>query len=98
MKKIFVITLYLFAFFCVTTPITHSAKLHENINVLLFTVDSLRPDHLSCYGYEQNTTPTLDTLAKVGVTFDQTIAQSAWTSPGLISIFTSLYPHTHKVE
>lgn len=97
-RKLFVVTFHIFAFYYVTTAITYSSKLHEDVNVLLFTVDSLRPDHLGCYGYKRNTTPKLDALASTGVVFDQAIAQSAWTSPGLISILTSLYPHSHKVE
>lgn len=67
-------------------------------NVILFTVDSFRPDHLSCYGYKKNVTPAIDELADNGVVFNLAIAQSAWTTPGMVSIFTSLYPHSHRVN
>jgi arylsulfatase A-like enzyme len=68
------------------------------INVLLITVDSLRPDHLSPYGYPKPTSPTLERLARRGVLFRQAINQAAWTSPALVSILTSLYPSAHGVQ
>ena len=36
-------------------------------DIVLITIDTLRADHLSCYGYPRNTTPTLDALAADGV-------------------------------
>ncbi len=79
----------------------YSARLEareELPNILLLTLDSCRPDHFSCYGYHRNTTPTIDKLAKEGVYFTHAFSQSAWTSPGMLSIFTSLYPPTHNVD
>lgn len=71
----------------------------ENLpNVLLFTIDACRPDHFGCYGYPRNTTPHIDKLAKEGALFTNAFSQSAWTTPGMISIFTSLYPSTHNVD
>ena len=67
-------------------------------NILLFTIDACRPDHFCCYGYNRNTTPNINKLAKEGVLFTHAFSQSAWTTPGMISIFTSLYPPTHGVD
>lgn len=67
-------------------------------NVILLTVDTLRPDHRSCYGYARDTTPFLDKLAKKGVIFKNVISSAPWTSPGVISIFTGLYPTEHGVQ
>lgn len=67
----------------------------ERLNILIIAVDGLRPDHLSCYGYDKSTTPNIDKLAKEGVLFPNAISQGNWTSPGLLSILTSLYPATH---
>ena len=67
-------------------------------NILLFTVDACRPDHFGCYGYSRNTTPNIDKIASEGVLFTQAFSQSAWTTPGMISIFTSLYPPIHGVD
>ncbi|MFH0845694.1 MAG: VanZ family protein [Pseudomonadota bacterium] len=68
------------------------------LNVILLTVDTFRPDHLGCYGYGRDTTPFLDRLARKGVIFKNVIASAPWTSPGLISIFTGLYPSEHGVQ
>jgi choline-sulfatase len=68
------------------------------LNVILLTVDSLRPDHLGCYGYERDTTPSLDAIARRGMIFKNVIASAPWTSPGLISTFTGLYPSLHGVQ
>jgi arylsulfatase A-like enzyme len=67
-------------------------------NVLLITVDSLRPDHLGCYGYGRNTTPNIDRLSHRGVVFENAFAQAPWTSAALLSLLTSLYPQVHGVE
>ncbi|MCM8784413.1 MAG: sulfatase [Candidatus Omnitrophica bacterium] len=66
-------------------------------NVILITIDSLRPDHLGCYGYHRNTSPNIDKLAREGVIFKNVIAQSNHTSSSLPSIMTSTYLHTHRV-
>ena len=67
-------------------------------NVLLISIDTLRPDHLTCYGYGRDTTPFLDSLAKRGVVFENAFAQASWTLPSHMSLMTSTYPHTHRVE
>ena len=38
-------------------------------NIILITIDSLRADHLGCYGYDRDTTPYIDNLAKEGIVF-----------------------------
>jgi arylsulfatase A-like enzyme len=64
-------------------------------NVLLFVIDTLRLDHLSCYGYGRFTSPYLDALAQDGVQFDQLMPPSSWTRPSMASLFTSTYPNVH---
>ena len=61
-------------------------------NVVLITVDCLRADHLSCYGYERKTTPNLDELAKKGILFTHAFANGPWTPASFPSILTSTYP------
>jgi arylsulfatase A-like enzyme len=68
------------------------------VNVLLISVDCLRPDHLTCYGYGRPTSPILDKLAREGVRFTQVISTAPWTSPSLISLLTSCYPTVHGVD
>jgi len=67
-------------------------------NLLLVVVDTLRPDHLSCYGYERETTPNLDRLAAEGLRFTHAQSPRAKTTPAVASILTGLYPHDHGVR
>ncbi len=63
-------------------------------HVFLITVDTLRADHLSAYGYPRATSPWLEELAGEGVVFERAIAQWPKTGPSFASIFTGLYPQT----
>ncbi|MFZ1947246.1 MAG: sulfatase, partial [bacterium] len=66
-------------------------------NVIVIGIDTLRPDHLGCYGYARSTSPAIDRLAAGGTQFLNTVSQSSWTLPSFASFFTSLYPHQHGV-
>lgn len=65
------------------------------MNVLVYVLDALRADHCSCYGYERETTPTIDGLAEDGVGFEQCVAPATWTRPVAASLSTGLYPPAH---
>lgn len=60
-------------------------------SVLLIVVDTLRADHLGCYGYARDTSPHIDSLAARGVRFEHTISQSSWTLPSMISLMMGRY-------
>jgi arylsulfatase A-like enzyme len=66
-------------------------------NVLLVSIDTLRADHLSCYGYERLTTPRIDALAQEGVLFERTFATTSWTLPSHISMLTGLTISAHGI-
>lgn len=66
-------------------------------NVVLISLDTVRADHLSAYGYERDTSPTLRTLAAQGVLFETAYAPSATTGPSHASLFTSAPPVSHGV-
>jgi arylsulfatase A-like enzyme len=66
-------------------------------NVLLISIDSLRPDHLHCYGYGPETSPNIDRLAAEGVVFEHVIADSSWTLPTHVSLLTGLTSQVHRV-
>lgn len=68
-----------------------------NGNVLVICVDSLRADHLGCYGYKRDTSPCIDTVAKSGIWFTSAISQAPWTKPSVASLFTSMYMSVHNV-
>jgi arylsulfatase A-like enzyme len=65
------------------------------LNVLVIGIDTLRSDHLGCYGYGRDTSPAIDGLAGQGVLFENTVSQSPWTLPSFGTVFTSLYPNQH---
>jgi arylsulfatase A-like enzyme len=60
----------------------------RDYNVVLISIDSLRSDHLSAYGYPRDTSPTLATLARDGVLCANNSSTTAWTLPGHMSILT----------
>jgi arylsulfatase A-like enzyme/Flp pilus assembly protein TadD len=66
--------------------------------VILITIDTVRADHLHCYGYEHIHTPTIDALARDGIVFDQAIAQVPLTWPSHAAILTGMYPFQNGVQ
>ena len=64
-------------------------------NILLYVIDTLRADHLGCYGYGPPTSPRIDALAREGLTFTRMIAQAPWTRPSVASMLTGLEPLAH---
>ena len=64
-------------------------------NLVLIGIDTLRRDHLGCYGYHRATSPNIDRLADEGVLFEDAASQSPWTLPSFATVFTSLYPTQH---
>lgn len=67
----------------------------KDCNVVLVSVDTLRADHVGAYGYARPTTPEIDRVAERAVVFENAIAQSSWTRPAHMSIFTGLHPREH---
>lgn len=64
-------------------------------NILLITLDTTRPDHLSCYGHTRRTSPHLDELAEQGVLFTNAVSTTSWTLPSHASLFTGKFPSSH---
>ena len=62
-------------------------------NVLLISIDTLRPDHLGCYGYRRPTSPNIDAvLAARGTPFEHAYANAPWTFPSHAGMLTGRYP------
>jgi arylsulfatase A-like enzyme len=61
-------------------------------------VDTLRSDHLGCYGYERETSPSIDALAAQGHLFKRAYTTAPWTMPAVASVLTGLYPSSHGVK
>ena len=66
-------------------------------NVILIVIDTLRADHLSCYGYPRATSPFIDRLAAEGALFEQAIVNKPSTSPSVATILSGTYPYTHGI-
>src|SRR6202166_1188247 len=66
-------------------------------DIFLVTIDTLRADHVGCYGYKQVETPALDALAADGVRFTQAFTHSPITNTSHITILTGLLPSVHGV-
>jgi arylsulfatase A-like enzyme len=64
--------------------------------IILIGIDTLRADHLSCYGYPIKTSPAIDKFAQGATLFEQSISQSSWTLPSFASMFTGVYSFEHK--
>jgi arylsulfatase A-like enzyme/Tfp pilus assembly protein PilF len=62
------------------------------LNVVLITIDTLRADHVGCYGYKQIKTPNIDSLAADGVRFERAFAVVPVTLPSHSSMLTGTYP------
>lgn len=65
--------------------------------VILISIDTLRADHLGCYGYARETSPHIDALAADSAKFNNTYASSPWTLPSHVSLLTSLHGIHHQV-
>lgn len=87
MKKL----MFLFALF-----LSFSA-MAEKPNVVLLIVDTLRADRLPMYGYAEQTTPFLNSLAEQGIVYQNAFSTSSWTAPATASVLTSLYPWQHGI-
>jgi len=66
-------------------------------NIILITIDSLRPDYLGCYGSSYNTSPNIDKLAKDSVVFKKCYSPFYGTDPVHTTILTGLWPETHGI-
>jgi arylsulfatase A-like enzyme len=85
----------IFFILLLTCQIASGQAVEKHPNILLITVDTLRADHLSAYGYHLKTSPQMDHLAAEGVRFARAYSVIPLTGPAHISLFTSRYPQDH---
>jgi arylsulfatase A-like enzyme len=81
--------------FAARTPVAPPARAG---NVIVYMVDTLRADHLGCYGYGKPTSPRIDAFARESTLFLNAAAQSPWTRPSTASLLTGLWPRSHGVN
>jgi len=83
---------------CLSITTTIAADSPRSLpDVYLITIDTLRADHLHCYGYDKVATPAIDGLAKAGVRFSQAFTPSPITNTSHTTILTGLLPSSHGV-
>ena len=66
-------------------------------NVILISVDTLRPDHLGCYGYNRDTSPNLDRFAEEGLLFEACFSHAPHTGPSCTTFLSGFLPHETNV-
>lgn len=82
-----------------TDPVTGTAQPAASpLNVVLISIDTLRADHLSIYGYEKNTSPNIDRFFANTAMFRHCYAQSPWTLPSHMSMITGQHISAHGVR
>ena len=92
------LTQSLLLIYCCLGPQMGWAAFNGKPNVLIVTIDTLRADHVGCYGYKQVQTPNLDSLAGDGVLFRQAYTPVPITLPSHTVIFTGTYPMLNGIH
>lgn len=87
----FVFALVLF-FGCAPSLLAQTPK----PDIVFILIDSLRADHVGCYGYARRTTPWIDGFAAESVRFETVLAGGSWTQPAVMTLFTSVTPDVHQ--
>ena len=80
------------------TPVQAASPPSGAPNIVFITLDTVRADHLSAYGYARPTTPNIDRFARTGVLFENAIAPTSWTLTSHASMFTGLLPQQHGAD
>jgi arylsulfatase A-like enzyme len=70
---------------------------YRGYNLIFVSFDALQASHVHHLGCERPTTPTIDTFARKGITFEKFYSVSAWTVPSSMTWFTGVYPSEHRM-
>ena len=97
-KRIIFLFLILIGMIFTDDSLLASSKKQENLNVLLITIDTIRPDRFSCYSTKYLKTPHIDALAAKGALFDRAIAHNPLTLPSHVNILLGTTPLYHGVH
>ena len=75
----------------------HSPVTARGPHLVLLSIDTLRADHLGCYGYGRDTSPVLDGLAQQSLLFEDVLATSSSTAPSHMTLFSGVLPRVHGI-
>ena len=70
---------------------------YQGFNLIVVSLTNIGTEHMSLYGYKRDTTPKLAKWAEGSLVFENAYSLASWTLPAATSMFTGLYPYTHKV-
>jgi arylsulfatase A-like enzyme len=70
---------------------------YKDYNIVFVSFDALQAAHVGCLGYPRNVTPTIDAVAREGVSFSNAISVASWTVPASMTWFTGVYPSEHRM-
>ncbi len=80
------------------TGLTATRQPNALPNLVLVSIDTVRSDHLSAYGYGRPTSPQLERLAAESHLFERSFSASTWTLPSTASLLTGLLPAQHGLR
>src|SRR5579864_7032986 len=98
LKSGFQLVLWLVAIVAPLPAATSGPGTKATPNVILITIDTVRADHVGCYGAKEIHTPTLDALARDGIIFERAVSQVPLTWPSHAALLTGLYPFQNGVQ
>jgi arylsulfatase A-like enzyme len=78
-------------------PVMYVPTKTKPLNIILISMDTLRPDHLGCYGYGHDTSPAIDEFSEDAALFKNVYSTTSWTLPAHVSLLTALNCSSHKV-
>lgn len=73
-------------------------KNYNGANVIIISIDTLRADHLGCYGYPRNTSPNIDHFSSTAVTYTHALAPTPWTLPSHAAMLTGIHPYVLGIK
>jgi len=94
----FDVTGYSFSPRTVERPPAKKAALPKDPDIFILLIDACQAKHLGTYGYPRPTSPNIDRLAEDAVVFENAYANASFTRSSVATLFTGLYPETHKVR
>jgi len=94
----FDVTGYSFSPRTVERPPAAKAALPRDPDIFIFLIDACQAKHLGLYGYSRPTSPNIDRFAQDAVVFENAYANASFTRSSVATLFTGLYPETHKVR
>lgn len=92
------LSLFVFIFISVILPGSRMEAKPDLKKIIIISVDTLRADHLGCYGYPLNTSPNIDAFARDGIRFSNCYSLTPLTAPSFSTLLTSLPPHQHGAK